>query len=596
MIKSKKLLIALTVLIALILSVTLVYSCNKQDGETPSSNLGETLDNIDTSIDDNDKSSEYNESGATAVVFSDSSVAITGSGAVASGCDVTLSGAGTFILSGKCEEGSVTVDAGKGNKATVVLDGLELANADGVAIYIKSGKKITLTLAEGKENVLSDGESYSIVEDGSTLDGTIFSKSDLVINGNGLLTVNGNNAHGIVSKDGLTITGGSISVSSKSTGICGKDFLKIVDAQISVSAGSDALRSDNETDADMGYIYVQSGTFTLDAYNDAMQAYSFVIIEDGDFDISTSATSSSESAKGIKGGSGVKISGGTFTFDTEDDGLHTNGDILVTGGDFTINTGDDGVHADGTLEITGGNIVISRSYEGIEGTHIVVSGGYIDITSSDDGMNASGGNNSNSTAVGGRPGMDMFEATDGSITVSGGYIIIHNEGDGVDSNGSLTVSGGVILVDGPQSGGNGSFDYASTAKITGGVVITLGTSEMAQNFSEATQGTMLVGFNGYAPIGTTLSVCDENGNVIVAFTSTKYFSCALFSAPEIKKGSTYSIYMDADIEGLDMNGYAHNTTQTGGTLLGSIEMTDYIYGQGSGMGGGGKPGGGGRPR
>ena len=84
--------------------------------------------------------------------------------------------------------------------------------------------------------------------------------------------------------------------------------------------------------------------------------------------------------------------------------------------------------------------------------------------------------------------------------------------------------------------------------------------------------------------------------MIVAFTSTKYFSCALFSAPEIKKGSTYSIYMDADIEGLDMNGYAHNTTQTGGTLLGSIEMTDYIYGQCSGMGGGGKPGGGGRPR
>ena len=70
----------------------------------------------------------------------------------------------------------------------------------------------------------------------------------------------------------------------------------------------------------------------------------------------------------------------------------------------------------------------------------------------------------------------------------------------------------------------------------------------------------------------------------------------MLSAPEIEKGSTYSIYMNASVEGLDQNGYAHNTTQSGGTNLGSVTMTDYIYGQGSGMmGGGGRPGGG-RPR
>ena len=601
MIKNKKLLIVLIAIVCLIVLITLLYSCNNNDNN--SNNVDIDLDNVISSLDTDFAASDINPNNnyenATKIRFSGNNVSIEGSGASFSGSNVTITGNGTFILSGNSADAFVTVDCGKGNQVQLVLDNVDITNPNGAAILIKSGKKVTITLDEGTENKLSDGNSYTLTDGNTTIDGAIFSKSDLVLNGTGKLTVNGNNAHGIVSKDGLTITNGDYEIVSKNTAICGKDFLKITNANIKIEAGSDALKSDNETDSNAGYVYIKNGSFEITANNDGIQAFGIVSIEGGDFNIKTKSTLSSQSAKAIKGGTGVKLSGGNFVIDSEDDAIHSNGDIHISGGKYSISSGDDGIHADNTLLISEGDININNSYEGIEGTDIIVTGGYIEITSTDDGMNASGGNDSN-TGVIGRPGGDMFGEANGSITVSGGYIIMHNEGDGVDSNGTLEVSGGVILVDGPSRGGNGSLDYASTAKITGGVVITLGVSDMAQNFSEATQGSILVGFNGYASAGTTISLCDEDGRVIVSFVSTKSFSSALFSAPEIKKGSTYSIYMNAEVSGLDKNGYAHNTTQSGGTNLGSVTITDYIYGQGSGMMGGGPGGGpggpGGRPR
>ena len=594
--KNRKLLIVAIALAFVTISILLLFSCGAtNEGVTNTKpNASDIVGSIDTSIENDDLNDDYNQSNATKIVFNNASAYISGSGASASGSDVTITSAGTYIISGSSSDGCIKIDCGKKNKVQIVLDNLDLANPSGPAIYVKSGKKVTVTLADGSENVISDGSSYNATDEETTLDGAIFSKSDLVLNGKGKITVNGNNAHGIISKDGLTITGGNYTVNSAKSGICGKDLLKIVDSNITVKAGTDALKSDNDVDSGMGYVYIDGGVINLTSVNDGIQAFSAIIIEGGSINIKTTSTSSTDSSKALKGGSGVSISGGVFNIETKDDAIHSNGDIVISGGEFTISSGDDGIHADNSLGISGGNIVITKSYEGIEATDIYISGGYIEINSTDDGINASGGNDSNS-GMGGRPGGDMFGKAVGSINVSGGYIIMHNEGDGVDSNGSLSVSGGIILVDGPQRGGNGSLDYTSEAKITGGVVIALGTSDMAENFTEAEQGSILVSSSGNFPAGTLLSICDDKGNVILAFTSTKSFRSALFSAPELQKGKTYTFYTGATIEGLDKNGYAHNTTQTGGTSCGTVTLDDYICGKGSGMGGvpGGGPGGGG---
>ena len=581
--KTKKIFI---LLICIILVASMLCACpgnNTGTTTTPKPNLDDSLGNLDTNIDDNDKNTDYNESDSTKITFSGSGANVKGMGAATQGSTVRISAAGTYIVSGNSDDGYIIIDASKA-EIKLVLDGLTLKNNDGPAILVKNAKKVTLTLAKDKDNVLSDGTSYQLYEGNSIVDGAIFAKSELVINGEGTLTVNGNNAHGIVSKDGIVVTGGVLNVSSKGAGISGKDFVKVTGADITLNAGTDGLKSDNMEDANMGYVYIQGGSFDITSANDGIQAYGVASIESGNFKIKTTSTDSTASAKGIKSVTGIVISGGSFDIDSIDDGVHADGDVYITGGDISVSSGDDGIHANNSLQISDGKINIEKSYEGIEATNIYISGGYVEINSSDDGMNASGGNDTNTTTTT-RPGGDMFEATNGSISISGGYVIVHNEGDGIDANGSLEVSGGVVLVDGPSHGGNGFFDYATSAKITGGIVITLGVRDMAQNFSEATQGSILVSTNGSFPAGTVMSLCDEDGNVVLAFTSTKTFSGALFSSPDIEKGKTYTFYRDATVEGLDENGFAYNTTQTGGEECGEVTLDDYICGQGSQMGG-----------
>lgn len=597
--------IAVSLLLMLTLVCITLFSCvgGGNGTNTTTSPSGADLDGaiggMDTDFSTSESDWSYDSDKATHIVLSESGATVDGSGVSVSGCDVRINSKGTYVISGKCSDGSITVDCGKGNKAVLVLAGLELRNADGPALLIESGKKITVTLDKNTENILADSASYSTSAGYENADAALFSRSDLLINGEGSLTVTGNHAHGIVSKDSLTITGGAIRVTSEKAGICGKDSVRITGADITVTAGSDALRAgsttedETTTDEAVGYVYIKDGTLSLDAYKDGIQASGAVSIEGGSFVIKTAATSDTVSAKGIKSKLGISISGGTFNIDSQDDAVHSNGDIRISGGDLTISTGDDGVHSDTTLEISGGKIKINKSYEGLEATEIIISGGNMDITSSDDGINAAGGDDKNA-GVGGRPGHDFFVGGNGTgtLVISGGYIVLHIEGDGLDSNGTLEVSGGVILIDGPSMGGNGSVDYETSGKITGGVVVALGSSQMAQNFSEATQGSVLVSFSGNGSAGTVMSICDADGNVILAFTATKSFSCALFSAPELEQNGTYTICMNGTVDGLDENGFAHNTTAQGVTELGTVTLNGYIYGSGNGMMGGGGPGGG----
>ena len=583
------------VAVCLLLVAVMLFSCTTPNTTTTTTvtkpDIQDVIGNIDTDIDDNDTNSDYSDDGATMIAFSKNDVSVKGMGAAAQGSTVKIGSEGTYIFSGSCDDGYVIVDANKA-EIKIVLEGLTLSNNDGPAIIVKNAKKVTVTLAEGTDNYLADGASYQLTEGNATVDGAIFSKAELVINGAGNLTVNGNNAHGIVSKKGLVIAGGNLSVKSKSAGICGKDYLKITNSNITINAGTDGLKSDNMEDSGMGYVYIQSGSFDITSANDAIQAYHIASIEGGTFNIKTTSTLSTASAKGVKGVTGVAISGGTFTINAQDDGIHSDGDVMLSGGNISISSADDGVHANDKLDITGGELVIAKSYEGLEATEISIYDGVVVINSSDDGMNASGGNDEN-TNTSTRPGGDMFESSNGAIAISGGYLIIHAEGDGIDANGSIEMSGGVVLVDGPSRGGNGSMDYNSTASITGGVFIALGTRDMAQNFKSATQGSFLLSSSGSFSAGTLISVCDEKGNVIAAFRSTKTFNCVTVSAPELKQGETYTLYKNANVDGLDENGFAHNTTQTGGETCGTVTLSSLITGSGSSMGG--FPGGGGRP-
>lgn len=529
-----------------------------------------------------------------------------GGAASVSGDDIVITDEGTYLFTGKLSDGQIRVEAGDSDKVQLVLSGVDISCTGSAAICVLSANKVFVTVAEGTENILTSTGEFD--ESSYKVDGAVFSKADIAFNGSGSLRVSCQTGHGIVGKDDLKITGGSYEVTSAKQGISGNDSIRIAGGTVKVTSGTDAMQTKNEEDADKGYFFMSGGQLELESGGDGIDASGEILITGGSLTVLTgegsdsvthsdsnwgggmggwwndggSASDTSTSCKALKAGTLLTVTGGTFRLDSQEDALHSNGHIALNGGSFTIAAGDDAIHADEQLVIQSGELNITKSYEGLEGTYITVGGGVISLVASDDGINAAGGNDGSGMA-GPWGGGGFDAATDAYIHICGGTLIMNAGGDGIDSNGDLTVSGGAVYLDGPTNGGNGALDYAGEGKVTGGIVIALGSVGMASNFgSSSTQGAILCSVSSNAPAGTFVSVTDESGKVLASYTSQKQFQSVLISAPGMVKGGTYTVSV--------------------GSASTQITLTTIVYGGSGGMGGmgggpGGRPGGGpgGRP-
>ena len=539
----------------------------------------------DSSTDDEmftarDKEIGYDESECETITLSDNASTSSLKSVKIDGNTITVSEQGTYIVSGTLSDGQI------------IIDGVTINSNTGAPIYVKQTDKLFITLAESSKNVLTNNKKFTADGD-NNVDAVIFSKDDITLNGNGSLEITTNCGHGIVSKDDLKITSGTYSITSSSHALDGKDSVRIASGTFTLNSDKDGIHSENADDTSLGFIYIAGGTFRITSDGDGMDASAHLTILDCNAtiksgggasnaekkqeefgrmeDASSSTDSDTASAKGIKAGGNLSISGGTLSLDCADDAVHSNADISISNGNLTIATGDDGIHADSSLKISGGTINVTESYEGIEGLEITVSGGTLSVVSSDDGFNAAGGNDS--SGYGGGMPQDNFSAdSDAKITISGGKITVDAKGDGLDSNGSLCVSGGEIFVTGPSDNGNGALDYNGDAQITGGTIVAVGMSGMTQNFgSSSTQGSILS--NTATNTSGEVVLKDSNGNVLVSFTPSREYNSVVVSTPDVKKGSTYTL--------------------TTGDSSTTIEMSDIIYGestQGRAPNGGGQGG------
>ena len=173
----------------------------------------------------------------------------------------------------------------------------------------------------------------------------------------------------------------------------------------------------------------------------------------------------------------------------------------------------------------------------------------------------------------------MGGASDASLVITGGTHIIYAEGDGVDSNGIITVSGGDTKVFGPTSSGNGALDYQMSASITGGSFLAVGSSGMAMNFSEATQGTVLMNVQGIADCTLTLA---RGSETLYTAQIPKSFTSVLISVPGLTEGTEYTLTV-----GDQVNGFTLDSLIYGGSGGGMMPGGN----QGGGRPGGQRPGG-----
>ena len=562
------------------------------ESNTPSNDSSPAADVIaDGMFTERDMRSTYE--GALTVELADNNIKTTANGVAVNGNTVTIAREGVYLFKGSLSDGQIIVAAGSKDKVQIVLDNVNITKNGGAAIQVKTADKVFVTTKEGTQNSLSSKGDFGVTED--NVDGTIFSKSDVVLNGVGSLKVECETAHAVISKDNLKIAGGSYEISGAKRGLSGNDSIRIAGGNITVNSGKDAIHSENTEDSAKGYVYIAGGNIKLNSTTDSIDASGKIDIKGGTLDITSGGgadkSASQDSCKGIKADGVITISGGNINMDCLDDAIHGAADVNVSGGAIEIKTGDDAVHSDLAVNISGGTINGTDCYEGIEGLTINISGGDTRVVTSDDGLNAAGGNDG--SGMGGnfdpdnfggnfdpdnfgggfRPGGGGMENDpDAGITVSGGKLTVVARGDGIDSNGSFTMTGGEVYVSGPENGGNGSLDYGANATISGSIFIAAGSNGMAQSFSNtSTQGVIMINANGNA--GDEISLEDSTGKVLASYVSEMKYQIIVISAPGMEVGGTYTLK------------YGGQNQQ--------ITLDTLLYGgSGNGFGGGGghKPG------
>ncbi len=586
-------------------------------------------------------SSAYTSSNATLISFTDSAVTADGkySGYEIEGTDVSITAAGTYVFSGDCDDGSITVKKGV-TGVTLVLNGLTLTNADSAAITLNKTAEAALIVAAGSENTVADTAGAN--DENAAV--KVKSGASLSFSGTGTLNACGNVKNGIkgASDAVITVDEMTLNIEAADDGLSCDDELTIKGGRVNITAGGDAVKASPDTDdtenpdtTSLGSVTISGGTITLEAAEDGIQADGDLTISGGTFAVTangghtTAISDEDASCKGLKAGKTLTVSGGTFTVDSADDALHAN-DVTVSGGTLTFASGDDAVHADNDLVVgvqgssstSNPKIDITASYEGLEGTTVSVYSGDIDVAASDDGVNAANS--------------DLGERSDKyAINIAGGDLYIDAGSDGLDSNNDITMTGGKVEVYGADAMMDAAIDYDGTFTLSGGTLFGAGMEPGAGTQAyvavgetspsgghggmgggqgmtrpDKTDGSTMTPPDGQQSgtrpekpsgdkngwtggkgqsanresalgikEGSVITVQDASGKTLYTATALGSMSSVIFSSADIKEGETYTVLVDGASVG------------TATAKLGTSSSDGGSFAPGQNQNGGAQPGG-----
>ena len=567
-----------------------------------------TESTIDTEFTDREKSGSYKVSEAVKITLNKTTATVSGSGAKADGSTITITEEGVYIVSGTLEDGQIIVDASDSDKVQIVLDGVNINCETNAAIYVREADKVFITLAENSSNTLGGGNEYTQIDD-NTVDGVIFSKSDLVCNGTGSLTIEADYKHGIVSKDDLVITGGTYKITAADNGITAKDQLKILDGSFDIDAANSAVKAKNADNAELGNIYIAGGIFTIEAEQDGFHATGSIVVDDGTITVNSGDD-------GFHAELDTIIRGGTILVEKSNEGLEGKR-VVVNGGDITVNASDDGINAansgdDGANAANSGDGGVNAANSGDDGANATNPGANA-AGSGDDDSNAASSNNDSSAAVNSGDDSSISGAADGKeppqmppdtengsdmqpsqdfypenapsvgnapqnfdpgnapsdgdapqmmqggpggggnselyIKITGGTLTVSADGDGLDSNGGLLVTGGTTIVYGPTSDGDSALDYDGSAIVSGGILAAIGSAGMVESFDEAsTQPVITYYCTETQSADTTITLTDSDGSALFTVTPEKAYASIVLTCPEMKLDATYTLAAGTDNE------------------------------------------------
>lgn len=384
-----------------------------------------------------------------------------------SGSTITIRQEGVYLFSGTLADGQIIVDADKKETVRLVFQGVTLTCSDSAPLYSKGGDVI-VTLADGTENRIEDGSTYTFEQEGEDEpNGAIFAKDDLTFNGNGTLYVTGNYNHGIQCKDALKFVAGTYIISAANDGIVGKDSVSVRNGNFTIESGDDGIKATNAEDSEKGYILIENGVFQIHSKGDGLQAETLLRVNDGEFKItsgegSQNAVSEVQNELGEKrmpfdGGQGRPDRGTDEEAMTPPDGMTPQGGLPPEGEMQKEMAPPDGERPE-EMSPSGGetpkkdmqnhisedseSTAESPSTKGLKSyVELLIAGGEFDIDAQDDGFHSNqnvtiqGGTIKISTGDDGIHAEKTLRVDDGSIDIEKsyegleGFDVIINEGD-----------------------------------------------------------------------------------------------------------------------------------------------------------------------
>ena len=515
-----------------------------ENATTTSSDFAYTSEDIDAS---------YDEASATKIALDGDSIRVDGTGATVIDSTVTISEAGTYIISGTLSDGKIIVSADKEDTVRLVLNGVEINCSTSSAIYCEQSEKTIIILAEGTTNTITDASTYVYEStDETEPDAAIFSKDDLILTGTGTLNLTANYNNGIQSKDNLLLASGSYNITAINNGLHGKDSLTILDGTYNIDVEHNAIHS-------KGNLTIEGGSYSLKAVKKGLHADQNVTVNGGTIDVS-------ECFEGIEGLS-ITINGGDINIVASDDGLNAANqeDTTTTTSDNTQDKMPQGDTQNVAPQEQSDAAVITTSENTTNASN------QTDATSSatqndQQGQMEQDGNGQMPQGGGGQMGGGMDEVDeDCIITINGGKITIDASGDGIDSNGYVYMTGGEVYVNGPTSNGDGPLDYNGDFIISGGTLVAIGSSGMAQTISDTSiQNGLEVIYTQSQKAGSIVALLDSSGKELISYTSIKDYSSIVISTPTLKDGETYTLTSDGTTLGeITVSGISTVVDETG---------------------------------
>ena len=291
--------------------------------------------------------------GPTCFVFSDDGITVSGNTAnkySINGTALSISGEGTYIVSGSCKDGSITVKKAT-TDVTLILNGLTLTSSDTAPITCNKSTEVIIEAAAGTVNTLTDSayNNDDNYPDNANAENAVIKCKDgsiVTLCGTGTVNVISNGKNGV--KGGLT------------TETEGTARLTVKELTLNITANAnDALKSDQE-------LNILSGNITINATDDAIKSdYVLNIGAEGTEGPTINVVKSYE---GIEAAT-LSVYSGNITVHASDDGMNAaNADLTgysfalnIYGGTLYVDAQGDGLDSNGTLTLAGGTVEVYSS-------------------------------------------------------------------------------------------------------------------------------------------------------------------------------------------------------------------------------------------